>query len=42
MPDGKGGAAKFSEKEKDRIFAVDGIRSQLITFSLNALNFIKS
>ena len=42
IPDGKGGEAKFTDKEKDRVFAVDGIRTQLVTWSLNALNFIKS
>ena len=54
MPDGKGvldkngnvkvkhGLAKFCDTEKDRVFAADGLRSQIITWSLNALNFIKS
>lgn len=41
VPDGKGGAAKFTDKEKERVFAVDGIRIQLIQFSVSALSFIK-
>ena len=42
IPDGKGGAAKFTEKEKERVLNVDGIRIQLIQWSVSALNFIRS
>lgn len=42
IPSADGGEAKFTKAEKERIFTSDGIRSQLITFSVNALNFIKS
>ncbi len=42
MPDGNGGEAKFIKSEKERIFSSDGIRGQLITFSVNPINFIKS
>lgn len=42
IPSADGGEAKFVKAEKERIFSSDGIRSQLITFSVNALNFIKS
>ena len=41
IPSSDGGEAKFVKAEKERIFASDGIRSQLITFSVNPLNFIK-
>ena len=41
IPDGKGGEAKFTEAEKDRIFAADGIRGQLITWTILPKNFIR-
>lgn len=41
IPSADGGEAKFVKSEKERIFSSDGIRSQLITFSVNPLNFIK-
>lgn len=41
IPSADGGEAKFIKSEKERIFTSDGIRSQLITFSVNPLNFIK-
>ena len=42
IPNGKGGAAKFTNEEQERVFAIDGIRIQLIQFSVSALSFIKS